>query len=243
MHRFLHILSTTLVTAGLVILADVGLTLAYKEPLSSIYGAIQQGKAEDQLDELKERFPAADDLRAAAGSGSIEERVRILADRFSDELETGRAIGRIGIDAIGLDVVVVEGTDTASLQKGPGHYTGSDNADTREAGDGSALPGQGKTIGIAGHRTTYLAPFRRLDELEKGDELVLEMPYATFTYEVEKTEIVDPSEYEVVKNVDYERLVLTACHPLYSAAERIVVSGKLEDISLFGSGERIWQDP
>ena len=228
-----------------MILADVGLTLAWKEPLSSLYGSIQQGKAEDQLDELKDRFPAADDLRGRRQPpSSIEERVRILADRFADEVETGKAIGRIQIDAIDLDVVVVEGTDTASLQKGPGHYTrlGRRGRPARP-GDGSAFPGQGETVGIAGHRTTYLAPFRRLDELEQGDELVLEMPYATFTYEVEKTEIVDPSEFEVVQNVDYERLVLTACHPLYSAAQRIVAFGELTEISLFGTGERIWQDP
>ena len=243
MHRFLRILSTAMITAGLVILVDVGLTLAWKEPLSSIYGSIQQGRADEQLNELKDRFPAAGDLEAAARLGSIEERVKLLADRFVEEVETGRGIGRIDIDAIGLDAVVVEGTDTASLQKGPGHYTRSDNADTRRQGDGSAFPGQGETVGIAGHRTTYLAPFRRLDELERGDELVLEMPYATFTYEVSKTEIVDPSEFEVVRNVGHERLVLTACHPLYSAAQRIIATGELQDISLFGSGERIWQDP
>lgn len=243
MHRLLRILSTALITAGLVILADVGLTLAYKEPLSSIYGAIQQRKADEQLDELKDRFPAAGDLEEAARLGSIEERVEFLAGRFEDEVETGKGIGRIKIDAIDLDVVVVQGTDTASLQKGPGHYTPSDDPGTRRAGDGSAFPGQGETIGIAGHRTTYLAPFRRLDELERGDELVLEMPYATFTYEVSKTDIVDPSEFEVVKNVDAERLVLTACHPLYSAAQRIVATGALTDISLFGTGERLWQDP
>jgi sortase A len=242
-HRVLRIISTALITAGLVILIDVGLTLAWKEPLSSIYGTIQQGKADEQLDDLKNRFPAADDLRAVAGADTIAERVEIFADRFADEVETGKAIGRIKIEAIDLDVVVVQGTDTASLQKGPGHYSESDNAATREQGDGSAFPGQGKTVGIAGHRTTYLAPFRRLDELEPGDELVLEMPYGTFTYELEKTEIVEPSQYEVVRDVGYERLVLTACHPLYSAAQRIVAFGRLTDVSLFGTGERIWQDP
>ena len=243
MHRFLRILSTALITAGLVILADVGATLAWKEPLSSIYGSIQQGGAEDQLEDLKDRFPAADDLRAAASADSIEERVGILADAFEKEVDIGGAIGRIQIDAMDLDVVMVEGTDTASLRKGPGHYTTSPDAATRRQGDGSAFPGQGETMGVAGHRTTYLAPFRRLDELEQGDELLLEMPYATFTYEVEKTKVVDPSAYEVVRNVGYERLVLTACHPLYSAAQRIVAFGKLTEISLFGSGERIWQDP
>jgi sortase A len=243
MHRLLRIFSTTLITAGLVILIDVGLTLVWKEPLSTIYGSIQQGKAEDQLAELEDRFPAADDLRAAAAAGSVEERVAILADRFESEVETGTGIGRIQVDAIGLDAVVVEGTDTASLQKGPGHYSPSDDPDTRARGDGSAFPGQGETVGIAGHRTTYLAPFRELDQLEAGDEVILEMPYATFTYEVEKTEIVDPSQFEVVRNVGYERLVLTACHPLYSAAQRIVAFGRLTEISQFGAGDRIWHDP
>ncbi|WP_410964999.1 class E sortase, partial [Salmonella sp. SAL4435] len=85
----------------------------------------------------------------------------------------------------------------------------------RRQGDGSAFPGQGKTMGIAGHRTTYLAPFRRIDEIQPGDEITLQMPYATFTYEVEKHEIVNPNDVEIVKNVGYDRLVLTACHPLY----------------------------
>jgi sortase A len=174
---------------------------------------------------------------------SLEERVAILARRFEDELETGQPIGRIQIDAMDLDVVMVEGTDTTSLREGPGHYTASPDAAIRALGDGSALPGQGETVGVAGHRTTYLAPFKKLNELEKGDELVLEMPYATFTYEVEKTKIVGPSAFEVVQNVQHERLVLTACHPLYSAAQRIVTFGRLTDISLFGSAERLWQDP
>jgi sortase A len=241
--RALHVLSISLITAGLVILADVALTLVWQEPLSSLYGSIQQGKAEDELADLEGRFPTTQDLSEAAAGESIEDRVRILADRFADEVEAGKAIGRIAIPAIDLDIVVVEGTDTASLQKGPGHYTASDDPATREQGDGSALPGQGRTIGIAGHRTTYLAPFRRLDELEAGDEVVLEMPYATFTYEIQKTDIVDPSEIEVVKNVGYERLVMTACHPLYSAAQRIVGFARLREITLFGGGDRVWQDP
>lgn len=243
MHRLLRILSVALVTAGLVVLADVGLTLAWQEPISSLYGSIQQGRAEGELDDLEDRFPGEDVLREAASAATIAGQARILADAFEDELETGSAIGRIRIPAIGLDVVVIEGTDTASLQKGPGHYTRSENAATRRQGDGSALPGQGRTVGIAGHRTTYLAPFRRLDELERGDRVILEMPYATFVYEVERTRIVEPSAIEVVRDVARERLVLTACHPLYSAAQRIVTFARLEQVSLFGEGERIWQDP
>ena len=115
----------------------------------------------------------------------------------------------------GLDVVVVQGTDVASLQKGPGHYPET------------PFPGQDGTVGIAGHRTTYLAPFRHIDSVEEGDRIFLEMPYAKFTYEVQKTEIVDPSDVQVVRAVGYERLVLSACHPLYSAEQRYIVFARM----------------
>jgi sortase A len=241
--RLLRILSTALITAGIVILADVGATLLWKEPLSSVYASIKQGEAEDELQALEERFPSPADLRAVAGAKNLEQRVKQLADLFEDEIRHGEAIGRIHIARIGLDIVVVEGTDTASLQKGPGHYTLAESLDLARQGDGSALPGQHKTMGIAGHRTTYLAPFRRINEIRDGDEIVLEMPYATFTYEVQKHEIVDPSAVRIVRNVGYDRLVLTACHPLYSAAHRWAVFAKLTQISLFAPGNRIWQDP
>jgi sortase A len=229
--RALDILSIALITAGLVVFADVGMTLAWKEPMSTIYGSIQQGKAEDDLAELEDAFPSPADLRAVSGARNVDERVGLLANLFADRVHTGQGIGRIQIPRIDLDIVVVQGTDTSSLQKGPGHYPKT------------AFPGQGKTIGIAGHRTTYLAPFRRINEIEDGDEITLEMPYATFTYEVQKHEVVDPSQVEIVDNVGYERLVLTACHPLYSAAQRWAVFARLTDVSLFAPGERIWQDP
>lgn len=245
MSRLLRIIATALITAGLVVALDVGLTLAWEEPLSSLYAKVQQDEADDELEELQRAFPGAADLDAVAGAANLEDRVSGLADRFaaSDRVKAGTAIGAIEIPAIDVEKTIIEGTDTASLQKGPGHYTQSDNEDTRRLGDGSAFPGQGKTVGIAGHRTTYGAPFNRMNELEPGDEVTLDMPYATFIYEVQKVEIVDPSEIGVVRNVGYERLVLSACHPLYSAAQRIITFAKLKEISLFGSGERIWQDP
>jgi sortase A len=242
-HRVLHVFSVALITAGLVILADVGLTLVWKEPLSTVYGSVQQGDAEDELAQLEQRFPSDELLDEVADVGNVSEKAELLADAFEREAKAGEGIGRIAIPAIDLDIVVIEGTDTTSLQKGPGHYSPSENGDLAKQGDGSAFPGQGETIGIAGHRTTYLAPFRRIEEISKGDEVTLQMPYATFTYEVEKSEIVSPSEVEVVRNVGYERLVLTACHPLYSAAQRYVQFARLTDVSLFASGQRRWQDP
>jgi sortase A len=231
LRRALHILSVALITAGAVILIDVGMTLAWKEPLSTIYGSIQQGKAEDELSALEDEFPSPTDLAAVARIRNPEQRVGRLADLFADRVKSGEGIGRIEIDSIDVDIVVVEGTGTATLQKGPGRYP-----DT-------GFPGQGTTIGIAGHRTTYGAPFHRINEIEDGDEIVLDMPYGTFIYTVEKHEIVDPSAVHIVDDVGYERLVLTACHPLYSAAQRWAVFAELTDVTLFASSDRSWQAP
>jgi sortase A len=242
--RVLRILSITLITAGLVLLADVALTLVWKEPLSSIYASIQQGKAEDSLARLEDRFPDPALLQHAGRIGDVEARARLLADAFEREVHQGEGIGRIVIPSIDLDIVVVQGTDTASLQKGPGHYTSSDIgvaigasvATAKRIGDGSAFPGQGKTIGIAGHRTTYLAPFRHIDQIEPRDRIYLEMPYGRFTYVVQRHEIVDSSDVGIVRNVGYERLVLTACHPLYSAAQRYAQLARLTHVSLASGG-------
>ncbi len=212
MHRLSRILSTALITAGIVLLADIGITLAYEEPLSSIYASVQQSKAADQLSETEASYPSRADRRAIARIRDHKRRIATLARRFAAHAETGEAIGRIRAPAMdGLDIVFVQGTDTASLEKGPGHFPET------------PFPGQGGTVGIAGHRTTYLAPFRHIDSMKRGDRIVIEMPYATIVYRVQKTEIVDPTDIGVVKYVGYERLVLSACHPVYSAAQRFIV--------------------
>jgi sortase A len=219
MRSFLTIVSTALITAGIVVLADVGVTLAWEEPVSSIYATIQQQRAAGELDDLEASFLEEHPLPDVEDLGN-RRAARRLANEFEPEITTGQAIGRIELPAIDVDVVVVQGTDEATLQKGPGHYP-----DT-------GLPGQRTTMGIAGHRTTYLAPFRNINELQSGDEVILRMPYGEFTYEVEKTEIVEPTEVDIVREVGHERVVLTACHPLYSAAQRYAVFGRLTEIEL-----------
>jgi sortase A len=214
--RLAHILSIALITAGLVVLADVGITLAYKEPLSSIYASIKQEEAASQLGDLEAQYPTRADRRAIARVRESKRRIAILARRFAAHVHTGEAIGRIVAPAMaGLNIVVVQGTDTASLEKGPGHYPET------------PFPGQGGTVGIAGHRTTYLAPFRHIDSMKPGDPIKLEMPYAHFLYRVQKTAIVDPTDVGIVKKVGYERLVLSACNPLYSAEQRFIVFARL----------------
>jgi sortase A len=221
-----------LITAGLVVLTDAGLTLLWQEPLSAAYGSLKQSQAADQLNELESQYPTPADLAAIQGVQGIAKKARILADRFEPHLQEGHAIGRIKIDRIGLSIVVIQGTDTSSLEKGPGHYRNT------------PIPGQPGTVAIAGHRTTYLAPFRHIDDIQDGDQIRIEMPYAAFTYTVEKHEVVDPGDVGIIKPVGYDRLVLTACHPPYSAAQRWAVFAKLTRTDLFDtSGEGRWPAP
>ncbi len=149
-------------------------------------------------------------LEEAFASPPVRKRV---IDR---EPLKGDAIGKIELPTLDREYFVIEGTETEDLRKGPGHY------------DDTPLPGERGTVAIAGHRTTYGAPFRTIDELDRGDEITIEMPYGTFTYGVEKTRIVEPTELSVVRKVGYDRLILSACHPLYSAAQRIIVFARLQ---------------
>lgn len=229
MHRPLRILSTALITAGLVVIADAALTLLWQEPVSAAYASLQQSRASDELAELESEFDPGD-VGFLSADASEAARARVLAENFQETIENGQPIGRVKIDSIGLDTVLMNGTDTSTLQKGPGRYPRT------------PLPGYGKTTGIAGHRTTYLAPLRRINEISDGDEIRVELPYAAFTYEVEKHEIVDPSDVQIVDPVGYERVVLTACHPLYSAAQRWAVFGRLTRIDTFAiTGEGEWE--
>ena len=231
-HRLGRILSTALITAGIVVIADATMTLLWQEPVSAAYGTWQQSRADDELAALEEEFPTAEDLEALEGVTGDAARARLLAERFEDEIESGDAIGRLLIDRIDLDMVLMQGTDTSTLQRGPGHYPTT------------PLPGIGGTVGIAGHRTTYLAPFRRIEEIKDGDEIRVELPYAGFTYTVEKHEVVEPGDVQILKRVGYDRLVLTACHPLYSAAQRWAVFAKLTRIDTFASsGGGVWPSP
>jgi sortase A len=224
--RAFHILSVALITAGLVVLADVVTTLLWEEPASSLYASVKQHDARGQLDRLESEFPTRADTRAAQRVHGSRRQVEVLARRFSRRVEDGQAIGRIVIPSIGLDIAVVQGTNTSDLQQGPGHYPST------------PFPGEPGTAAIAGHRTTYLAPFRNIDSLHGGNVIRLEMPYGTLDYRVQDTKVVEPTDLAILHRTSYQRLVLTACHPLYSASQRIVAFARLDRVSptALGSG-------
>jgi sortase A len=204
-------LSTILILAGLLLLLDVGLTLFWQEPVSALYSKYRQDALANDLDDLSEPMLAPAEKKALERLPLDKDRAAFLARALKRRTEPGDAVGRIRIPEIDASSVVVEGTDGGSLRRGPGHYPET------------PLPGIRGTVAIAGHRTTYGAPFRDLDRLERGDEIAVEMPYGRFVYTVEEERIVDPSATWVTKRVAYDRLVLTACHPKYSAAQRIVI--------------------
>jgi sortase A len=110
---------------------------------------------------------------------------------------------------------VVKGTQPADLRRGPGTF------------ERAPFPGAPGTAAIAGHRTTYGAPFRDVDQLRRGDDVTLVMPYATLRYRVEGRRIVDPGDLSVLRPVGHDRLILSACHPRFSARKRIIVFARL----------------
>jgi sortase A len=208
---WLRALSTVLIISGVLMLSDAALTVAWQEPVSAVYARIVQGRLGDDLRKLELAKPSARDLAALRSLENERTRMAFLARSLRRTADRGEAVGRIRIPRIGASFVVVKGTDAASLRKGPGIY------------DDAPFPGAPGTVAIAGHRTTYLAPFRRIDKLQPGDEISVEMPYGRFTYRVQQRKIVAPTTVSVVKRVSYDRLVLSACHPLYSANKRIIV--------------------
>ena len=128
---------------------------------------------------------------------------------------TGDAVAAIRIPKIGVDKIVVQGVGEADLRKGPGHYPET------------PLPGEQGNAAIAGHRTTYGAPFNRLDELAPGDEVLVTTVKGSFTYTVANTHVVKPSQVEVLNPTPTPTLTLTTCNPKYSAKERLVVVANL----------------
>ena len=159
--------------------------------LSALYGHIQQGKLEHKLAEIERAPLAAVDQRALARLDQ-GRRPAFVARAFGRRSKPGDPLGKIEIPSIGVSDVFVQGTGTSDLRKGPGHYPAT------------PLPGQHGTVGIAGHRTTYGAPFHDIDKLKPGVRIELSMPYGRFTYRVERTRIVPPTATWVTLLLTYQ---------------------------------------
>jgi sortase A len=129
--------------------------------------------------------------------------------------EEGESLGRLTSEAMDLDAVVVKGTSRSDLMKGPGWITYSN------------LPGPEGNFGVAGHRTTYGAPFRDIDQLSAGDLITFTSPFRVYTYEVQRVFSVTPDRVDVMLPTDEILLTMSACHPPYSARFRLIVQSEL----------------
>jgi sortase A len=211
----------TMVVVGMLILAYGTITLVWQDPWTAWQTARAQKRAKVEYDKIVKDFRKSTSLQTKQATRAWLHRQAAL---FNLNTPEGDPVGRLSIPKIDVKFTIVQGTEESTLAKGPAHYVET------------PLPGaKGKwTMGIAGHRTTYLAPFRRINELSPGDHVNIAMPYGRFYYVVEKTKIVDATD-ETVLAADqaitgrkpYNRLALTACHPPFSAAQRIIVYSRL----------------
>lgn len=204
-----------LIWAGAIIL----LFVAYQ-----LWGTnLAEAQAQDDLEsEFEDKLIEAPDPTPSTtpedgDEGEDDDPTLEVPPELLEAPEQGEPIARIEIPEIGVDKIVVEGVSRGDLQKGPGHYPET------------PLPGQEGNAAIAGHRTTYGAPFHRVDELEVDDEIIVTTVQGRFTYTVTGQEIVSPSDIEVIDDKDDDRLTLTSCHPKYSARQRIIISAALAD--------------
>lgn len=210
-----------LIAAGVVVLLFAG----YQLWGTGLSEARAQDDLADEFTRRLESLPASADPGVAApgttapvgdpngdlaGDRTLEDLVELVRPR------PGGPVARLLIPRIGLDKVVVEGVEDEFLRTGPGHFP-----DT-------PLPGQTGNAAIAGHRTTYGAPFYDLDLLQPGDEIRVRTVLGDATYRVAGTKIVSPDQIDVVGDLGDNRLTLSACHPKYSAAQRIIVWATLE---------------
>jgi sortase A len=218
MRRLVRDLSSVLILAGLLLVLDAVVTLVWQEPVTAAIGVVMRGQVDQRYLSYKTAPLTGPDVQALHTIKPLSERVAYLARRERSQVSTGDAIGQIDIPRIGNTYNIVQGTDERSLEEGPGHYPQT------------ALPGMGQTVAIAGHRTTYLAPFRYLNELKPGDKIFVTMPYGRFTYSVQYQRIVKPTQVSVINDKGYDRLVLSACNPLYSAAQRIIIFARLKAV-------------
>jgi sortase A len=222
MRRLIRIVGTCLVGAGLLTLAWCVLVWQWQDPFTSIYTHYEQHRLASSYDERFRQFKAVD----VAGASLAAERKALVSEAaaYRHASKEGQAIGRIKVPRLGLNMILVNGTDHSSLTKGPGR-------DLR-----TFMPGQRGLVYVAGHRTTYLAPFSHIDSMRPGDKVTIELPYATFVYRVTGHRIVAASDLSVLRSHGREELVLQACHPRFFATHRYLVYARPVLVTPRGNG-------
>jgi sortase A len=210
-----------LIAAGVLIL----LFVAYQLWGTGIQEARSQNQLENEFNDIIATAPAPSTTeaptttRAATTSAAVATAPTTTVAATTvppPDVKEGDPLARIEIPKIGVDKIVVAGVSLSDLRKGPGHYPNT------------PLPGQLGNAAIAGHRTTYGAPFFRVDELAAGDEIIVTTVQGTFRYLVTEIKIVKPTDFSVLDPTPDATLTLTSCNPRYSSRQRIVVKATLD---------------
>ena len=215
-----HRLGTLLLVIGIGVLAWTATVYLWKDPFTTAYTAYEQRRLESNLDRRFESWKPAPEQVAQPGTPKPpHDDLSREAKRFRLTSDDGDAIARLRVPRLGLSLVVVNGTSASDLRRGPGRH--------RE----TFMPGEGELVYVAGHRTTYGAPFSDIDRLEAGDTISVELPYGSVEYRVTRHRIVDDSDLSVLESRSREELVLQACHPRFFADQRYLVYARPVSIS------------
>jgi sortase A len=222
MKRATRITGTVMIVAGVCSIGWALLVWQWQDPFTAIYAKYQQHKlASSFAHRFADYRPPATGTPTTARPGThapLEaERARIAAAAaaYRQSLTEGEPVGRLIVPRLGLKIIVVNGTAHDDLTKGPGRELHT------------FMPGEGELVYIAGHRTTYLAPFAHIDSLKPGDRVTFELPYATFEYEITGHRVVTADDVAVLRSHHRELLALQACHPRFFATHRYIAYAKL----------------
>jgi sortase A len=215
MRRFGYLL----IAAGLLAASYLALVLTLGDPITGWYANHEQSRLREELSAQQPAVTSARRFRRAAsaaerlpGGARANGLTRVASPQRTEE---GSPLGVIVIPRMGLNAVFVEGTESADLDKAPGHYPTT------------SLPGSRKVVAIAAHRTTYGAWFRHIDSLRESDPIYLEFRGRRYTYTVIGHRIVSPTDWSIIRYPGFPELVLTSCHPVYSASHRYAVFARL----------------
>ena len=236
--RAVRLLSTVLIGVGIALLAWTFVVWRWGDPVTGAWYRFEQHRLHAAYDRRADRFASALDAPVAPTSVTtkrrpasaaprwsvLEPRLARAASRYARSLSAGDPIGEIVVPRLGLETMMVDGTGSSDLRRGPG-------LDAR-----SHLPGSGHLVYVAGHRTTFGAPFSAIETLRPGDQAELRLPYATFVYRVTGHRIVPSDDMRVLRDGGREHLVLQACHPRFFADQRYLVDASLVAVRLRAAG-------
>jgi sortase A len=212
MRRAVRLLGTLLAITGALTLIWALLVWQWQDPFTALYTKWKQHQLAGQYDKRTRSFePKISGVTQAAERQSIARE----AKRYRRNSTRGQVIGRLRVPRMGVNMLLVNGTDHDTLKKGPGR-------DER-----TFMPGENRLVYIAGHRTTYLAPFSHIDRLRSGDRVTIEVPYGTFIYAVTRHRIVKSTDLSVLRSPRHELVELQACHPRFFASHRYIAYAQL----------------